>query len=659
MLRRLLKYFLPENFSGKTLHTPTFLSFSFYLIVVCLLFAYFLLIILDETLEILNVIGFLLLTLLFLICVAVIRCFSKSTIVVSSLYICTFSIIFIEINKKNEFFLGWILGVCTTTMIQLTGDWKSSLLTIALNIYFLIRINSQELRVFSYFSIIYVIDLSFLTYLNKLNETKFFAEMNKREQNIILLKKLILEETKNNWILVQRKGVAQKKKKMVINHLDKEVAPLPKQFSKKFEKLNDFNFSSKAKNKRFSFTKLSDFLEFFSKCTKKIMFAQNDTDLFPSDMPKNHSEWKKDKFNDKINGVKLARYSFKLEGKDSVFFRISEITQSRLRNNISPTYTTKHHFETESNMFKDKMLSSICHDLRSPINGLLHFIKSAKETEDEEIRSKYFECAIVNTNLLFNMVNDILDLTLLSQGLLKLNKERFPLTLVIEEVFELMRLQAMSKGIELLIDNNIPGLLLYSDSRRIKQILINLIGNAIKFTFSGIVKLKVRKINNGNFCKMEVSDTGLGIEDNLSKKICKPFVSNSDLRVNPDGIGLGLYYSKLIIGHLGPYKGFFIYSEVGKGTKFGFLLNTSIDEKRSLQNLDDYFSNELDINERKISDNDAISYQNLRVNHFLPGREIRNYLKRKTFLESQESVKKRNKIRFLTLDPIKCPSKVN
>lgn len=657
MFRRLLKYFLPENFSNKTLRSQSLLSFSFYLIVLCLLFAYFLLIILDETFEILNVIGFLLLTLLFLICVAVIKCFSKSTIVLSSLYICTFSIIFMEINRKNEFFLGWILGICTTTMVQLTGDWKSTFLTIGLNIYFLIRIDSQELRVFSYFSLIYVVDLSILTYLGKLNEKKFFAEMTNREQNIILLKKLILEETKNNWILIQRKGTIPKRKKASLNQLNKEVVPMSKQFSKKFEKLNDFNFSSKSKNKRFSFTKLSDFIEFFSKCTKKMMFAQNDTDIFPSDMPKNHSEWKKDKFNDKLNGVKLARYSFKLERKDSVFFRISEISHSRLRNNISPPYSAKHHLETESNIFKDKMLSSICHDLRSPINGLLHFIKSAQETDDEEIRSRYFEFAIVNTNLLFNMVNDILDLTLLSQGLLKLNKERFPLKSVIEEVIELMRLQAMSKGIELLIDNIMPGLLLYSDSRRIKQVLINIIGNAIKFTFAGFVKLKVRKINSGNLIKIEVSDTGVGIEANLLKGISKPFVSNGDLRVNPNGIGLGLYYSKLIIGHLGPYKGIFIYSEEGKGTKFGFLLNTSLEEKISLQSIDDYFSNELDKEERKINDNDAIYYQNVRGNQFMPDREIRNYFKRRTFVESQVNFRKRNKIRFLTLDP--TSSKVN
>ena len=202
--------------------------------------------------------------------------------------------------------------------------------------------------------------------------------------------------------------------------------------------------------------------------------------------------------------------------------------------------------------------------------------KISKEANNEILRNQKLNYALMNAQLLLFLVNDILDFSRnKNNSTLALNLTQFPLQRVLEEVFLMMNMEALNKGISLIIQNECPrNLSLYSDEVRLKQILINLISNSIKFTFKGFVKLKVSSIiPQENLVKFEVIDTGLGIKPEVLPLLMKPFATFDipDRKINRNGIGLGLYISKTLAGALGPNEELFIYSEEGKGSKFGFV----------------------------------------------------------------------------------------
>ena len=237
----------------------------------------------------------------------------------------------------------------------------------------------------------------------------------------------------------------------------------------------------------------------------------------------------------------------------------------------------------EMDLYKDQMLASITHDLKSPLSSVLTLIGNAKGIVDNEERGKNLDYAIVNGNLLLNLINDILDYSLMKRGKFSLFFTHFTLNQIIDDVIKLMKIQADLKGIELKVDNQLnaetnPSF--YSDFRRIKQVLINLIGNALKFTLTGKIIVKVANIDVSNIVKFEVIDTGIGIKEEIIKQLGKPFHSfEHDSNLNYEGVGLGLHICKTIIGQLGPFEKIHISSHLGSGSKFGFLIFLLCDKK--------------------------------------------------------------------------------
>jgi len=228
------------------------------------------------------------------------------------------------------------------------------------------------------------------------------------------------------------------------------------------------------------------------------------------------------------------------------------------------------------NEMKDRILAAVSHDMRSPLGGIIYYIKSAKETENTIIRQQKLDFALVNTNLLLYLVNDFLDFSLFANNKsLKSNSTKFELSGILEEVLSLLRIEAQNKGISLVLLNECrTNLLIFSDERRLKQVLLNLLTNAIKFTFQGFVKLKVSMVSESdNLIRFEVIDTGLGIKQENRADLMKPYATfdNPNKKVNKNGIGLGLFICKTLVGILGPEANLFIHSEEGKGTKVGFV----------------------------------------------------------------------------------------
>ena len=239
---------------------------------------------------------------------------------------------------------------------------------------------------------------------------------------------------------------------------------------------------------------------------------------------------------------------------------------------------------------KDHILATISHDMRSPLNGIIFYIKAAKESLNEATKLKKLDYALVNTEILLSLVNDLLDFSRNKNGTLNLNLHKFLLQDVLDYVAQVMRIEAYSRGIDFLIENYCPSsFVISSDEVRLKQVLINLVSNAIKFTFKGFVRIKVSLVefDEKKTIKFEVIDTGLGISPEILPLLTKPFATFDSplLKVNKNGIGLGLFICKTIIGSLGPIEELFIYSEEAKGSKFGFLISANKEERRISQNI--------------------------------------------------------------------------
>ena len=242
---------------------------------------------------------------------------------------------------------------------------------------------------------------------------------------------------------------------------------------------------------------------------------------------------------------------------------------------------------------KDRILAAVSHDMRSPLNGIIYYIKSAKDSESPNLRQQKLDFALINANLLLFLVNDFLDFSLFSNNnTLILNPAKFALSNVLNDVLSLVQMEAQNKGIILLLKNECnPNLLLFSDERRMKQVLLNLLTNAIKFTFEGYVKLLVSMVSGSkNLLRFEIIDTGLGIKAEVIPNLMKPFSTfDNEKKANRSGIGLGLYICKTIVGILGPQSNIFIHSEEGKGTQMGFLafiMNES--QEKNKEKLDDF-----------------------------------------------------------------------
>ena len=238
----------------------------------------------------------------------------------------------------------------------------------------------------------------------------------------------------------------------------------------------------------------------------------------------------------------------------------------------------------EMDKFKDEMLASITHDLRSPLSSVLKWIEFAKNTENIEESHKNLDLAENNGNLLMNLINDILDFSSMKNGKFKLNYSGFPLNILFEDILNMMRIQADVKEIHIEVQNNCPkNLIIFSDILRIKQVIYNLIGNSLKFTSkNGRILLKSKLISNRNLIKFSVIDNGTGIKPEILPRLCKAFHSYDYNGVyNKQGIGLGLHICTMIVSQLGPFDHLKIKSKFNEGSSFSFYLYLSKDLKKN------------------------------------------------------------------------------
>ncbi|MCO4797745.1 MAG: response regulator, partial [Colwelliaceae bacterium] len=202
----------------------------------------------------------------------------------------------------------------------------------------------------------------------------------------------------------------------------------------------------------------------------------------------------------------------------------------------------------QANKAKSEFLANMSHEIRTPMNGVMGMLELLSDSDLSEANKEKVDIALNSSKSLLAVINEILDFSKIEAGKLKLDHIEFNVKDLFNEIYCVMRNLAETKGLELKIDTSgITHPIIKSDPLRLKQILLNLIGNAIKFTPDGKVSIKVHQTNNeeGFFLVCAIKDTGVGIKENKLNKVFDSFqqADNSTTR-NFGGTGLGLSISK-------------------------------------------------------------------------------------------------------------------
>ncbi len=226
-----------------------------------------------------------------------------------------------------------------------------------------------------------------------------------------------------------------------------------------------------------------------------------------------------------------------------------------------------------ANEAKSMFLANMSHEVRTPLNGIIGMADLLLQTELTSLQRDFVQTLSRSGEALLSVVNEILDFSKIEAGKISLEHIDFPLTEAIHAALDLQAQPAAGKKLELafLVESDVPARL-FGDPARLRQILFNLLGNAIKFTDEGEVFLRVsceHKTERDCTLRFDLTDTGIGISSEIQEKLFQPFTqADSSTSRKYGGTGLGLTICKRIVELMGGQIG--IRSDSGRGSTFWF-----------------------------------------------------------------------------------------
>ncbi len=283
--------------------------------------------------------------------------------------------------------------------------------------------------------------------------------------------------------------------------------------------------------------------DFFSK-EQADFFWYNDNKVLSSGEENSNDE----EISNSSGEVKFLRTNKKLFyddfGQKYIVGIITDITESK---QVEKKLIRAKETAEIASLAKSEFLANMTHEIRTPLNAILGFSELLKLEYSDSKQNSYLEALCISSKNLLNLVNDILDLSKIEAGKMELKPVPTMIQNLISELEQILSLKAEEKKIQLkfFISKDFPKLILL-DEIRLRQILINLIGNAIKFTENGYVYVKLSsiKINNLFNLIISVEDTGIGITDSEREKIFEAFYQQLEQNLNRfGGTGLGLTIS--------------------------------------------------------------------------------------------------------------------
>src|SRR5690554_1767811 len=239
----------------------------------------------------------------------------------------------------------------------------------------------------------------------------------------------------------------------------------------------------------------------------------------------------------------------------------------------------------QANEAKSRFLANMSHELRTPLNGVIGIADLMAETPLNKQQHDFVKIMKTSAHTLLSLIENVLDIAKIEAGKILISDKTFDLHQLLNSIIAMQRPMANSKGLHIncYIDPTLP-FSINGDLQHLRQVLLNLIGNSIKFTDNGSVKLSVqkaqRKATQKLWIRFEVSDTGIGIPAEALQRIFDDFIQISPDTLNKSGTGLGTTIAKELVELMGGEID--VSSEVGEGTLFWFELPFTVNPLNEL-----------------------------------------------------------------------------